>query len=233
MSGNNRRAGDVDHRMRVEIWSDIVCPWCYIGKRRFERAVAEFEGRDEVEVVWRSFELQPDAPALQTGSAVEALAEKYGVSVEQIVSSQARTTAVAAAEGIEYHLDTVRRGNTFDAHRLLHLAAEHGKQDELKERLFRAYFTESLPVGDRDVLRRAAADVGIPADEVDAVLTSDRYADAVRHDEATAARLGCTGVPFFVVDRSVAVAGAQDPTVLLELLRSAGDAATRPASPAR
>jgi predicted DsbA family dithiol-disulfide isomerase len=206
--------------MQVEIWSDVVCPWCYIGKRRFEEALRRFDGRDGVEVTWRSFELDPHAPAVGI-DVLEHLATKYGVSKGEAVAMQHRVTQAAAGENLEYHLDRTQRGNSFDAHRLLHLAKEHGVQGELEERLFSAYFTEGLAIGDTTVLRKLATDVGLSDVEVDDVLASDRYAEAVRDDQRTAQELGCRGVPFFVVDRRYGAAGAQDPAVLLELLEKA------------
>jgi predicted DsbA family dithiol-disulfide isomerase len=206
--------------VQVEIWSDVVCPWCYIGKRRFEEALRRFDGRDDVEVVWRSFELDPGAPAVGI-DVTEHLAAKYGVSGDEALAMQERVTTAAAGEGLEYHLDRAQRGNSFDAHRLLHLAREHGLQSELKERLLRAYFTEGRAIGDPTALRGLAIEVGLPAAEVDGVLGSDRFADAVREDEDTAQELGCRGVPFFVVDRRFAAAGAQDPAILLEVLEKA------------
>jgi predicted DsbA family dithiol-disulfide isomerase len=207
--------------MQVEIWSDVVCPWCYIGKRRFEEALRRFDGRDDVEVVWRSFELDPDAPPVGI-DVLEHLAAKYGVSVSEAQAMQERVTQAAAGEGLEYHLDRTQRGNSFDAHRLLHLAREHALQDALKERLFHAYFTDGHPIGDRAVLRQLAVDAGLPEAEVEDVLATDRFADAVRSDEATARELGCRGVPFFVVDRRFGASGAQDPDVLLQILQEAG-----------
>jgi predicted DsbA family dithiol-disulfide isomerase len=206
--------------MQVEIWSDVVCPWCYIGKRRFEEALRRFDGRDDVEVVWRSFELDPGAPPVGV-DVLEHLAAKYGVSTTEAQAMQDRVTQVAAGEGLEYHLDRTQRGNSFDAHRLLHLAREHGLQDALEERLFRAYFTEGHPIGDRAVLRELAVEAGLPEAEVDDVLAGDRFADAVRADEQTAQELGCRGVPFFVVDRAYGASGAQDPAVLLQILQGA------------
>jgi predicted DsbA family dithiol-disulfide isomerase len=171
-------------------------------------------------VVWRSFELDPDAPPVGI-DVVAHLAEKYGVSEGEALAMQDRVTEAAAGEGLEYHLGRTQRGNSFDAHRLLHLAKEHGVQPELEERLFRAYFTEGQAIGDTKVLRALATDVGLPDAEVDDVLGSDRFADAVRDDERTARELGCRGVPFFVVDRRVGAAGAQDPEILRELLAEA------------
>lgn len=207
--------------MQVEIWSDIACPWCYVGKRRFEAALAEFEHRDEVRVTWRSFELDPYAPREREGDRAEHLADKYGTSVERAVAMQRHMTEVAAAEGLEFRFDVARSGNTFDAHRLLHLAAAHERQDELEERLFRAHLGEGQPIGDPAALATLAVDVGLPEDDVREVLGTDRYAAEVRDDERTAASLGIQAVPFFVVDRAIAAAGAQPPAILVELLRRA------------
>ena len=202
--------------MKVEIWSDVVCPWCYIGKRRFESALARFD--QEVEVEWKSFELDPNAP-VHRGSTAEHLARKYGMTLEQVAKSHERMTALAAAEGLEYHLDETQGGNTFDAHRLLHLAQERGVQGELKERLMRAYFSESEPVGEREVLARLAGEVGL-ADAAE-VLASDAYADAVRADEREARLLGISAVPFFVIDRYYGIEGAQPAEVILDALTRA------------
>ena len=209
--------------LRVDIWSDVVCPWCYIGKRRFEAALARFEHRDRVEVVWRSFELDPNArPSSEvTGTYAERLARKYGTSVSQAAARLHHMTAMAAEEGLDFRFDLSKPGNTFDAHRLLHLALEHGVQDELKERLDRATFSEGLSVSDHAELARLAVEVGLPAHEVEAVLASDRYADAVRRDEADAERFDITAVPFFVLDGKYGVPGAQSPEYLLRALEHA------------
>jgi predicted DsbA family dithiol-disulfide isomerase len=212
--------------LSVEIWSDVVCPWCYIGKRRFENALAQFEHRDEVEVRYRSFELDPSAPARAEGAPAERLASKYGISVEQAEASNAQLTAMAAAEGLEYHLDRTRGGNTFDAHRLLQLAAERGVQPEVKERLMRGYFTESEPVGDRETLVKLAAEAGLDADEARAALEGDAYAEAVREDETLASRIGIQGVPYFVLGRRFGVSGAQPAELLLEALERSWEALT-------
>jgi predicted DsbA family dithiol-disulfide isomerase len=204
--------------MQVEIWSDVVCPWCYIGKRRFETALARFDHRDDVEVVWRSFELDPTAPARREGDPIEHLARKYGMPHGQARATYARITELAAAEGLEYHLDIAQRGNTFDAHRLIHLAAAGGMGDEMKERLMRAYFVESEPIGERETLVRLTADVGLVPDEVDRVLASDEYAADVRADERRATEIDVTGVPFFLVDGRLGLPGAQDPDLLLRVL---------------
>jgi predicted DsbA family dithiol-disulfide isomerase len=208
----------------VEIWSDIACPWCYIGKRRFEAALAAFEHAGEVRVTWRSFELDPDAPAERPGDRAVHLAEKYGSSVEHAREMQRQMTAVAAAEGLAFRFDAARGGSTFDAHRLLHLAAAHGAQDALKERLMRAYLTEGELMSDPEALERLALDVGLPLPEVRDVLATDAYAAEVRDDERTAATLGIGAVPFFVVDRAFGAAGAQPPETLAGLLRRAWSA---------
>ena len=152
--------------MDVEIWSDIACPWCYIGKRRFEAALARFEHRDEVRVTWRSFELDPSAPREREGDRAERLAEKYGMTLEQAQAAERQLTEAAAGEGLDFRFDIARSGRTFDGHRIIHLAAEHGRQDAMKERLLRAYFTEGELIGDHETLVRLAAEVGLPEDEV-------------------------------------------------------------------
>jgi predicted DsbA family dithiol-disulfide isomerase len=207
--------------MKVEIWSDVVCPWCYVGKRRFETALAQFEHRADVEVHWRSFELDPDAPAIREGDPLQRLVDKYGMTRAQAVAGEARLTGMAAAEGLEFHLDKTRSGNTFDAHRLIHLADAKGIQDAVKERFMRAYFTQSEPVGDHETLTRLAVDAGLDETDVKTVLTSDQYAADVRADEQQAAAYGISGVPFFVVDGRYGVSGAQSPDVLLQTMRTA------------
>jgi predicted DsbA family dithiol-disulfide isomerase len=210
--------------MRIEVWSDVVCPWCYIGKRRLESALEGFGHADAVEVVYRSFELDPAAPRRATEPVVEVLARKYGGGVENARVMMDRVTEVAEAEGLEYNLDRTLRGNTVDAHRLLHLALdEHGPraQATLKEALLAAYFTRVEDVADPAVLRSVAVDSGLGPARVDQVLAGDEYADAVREDVAQARALGATGVPFFVVDRRYGVAGAQPVEVLREMLERA------------
>jgi predicted DsbA family dithiol-disulfide isomerase len=213
--------------MNVEIWSDVVCPWCYIGKRRFEAALARFAHRDDVAITWRSFELDPNAPRRRPGTLDDVLARKMGVTTAQAAAMNARMTSLAAGEGLEYHLDRTQPGNTFDAHRLLHLAAERGLQSEAKERLMRAYFTEGRSIGDVDTLVEVAVESGIDADKARATLQSDAYAAGVRADERRAAGFGITGVPFFVIDEKYGVSGAQPADVLLGALEEAW-AASRP-----
>jgi predicted DsbA family dithiol-disulfide isomerase len=207
--------------LTVEIWSDVVCPWCYVGKRRFEKALAAFEHRDEVEVVWRSFELDPNAPPEREQSGAEHLAAKYGMSVEQAERSNSQMTEVAAGEGLEYHLDRTRGGNSFDAHRLIQLAKHHGLQDAMKERLMRAYFTEGESISDGETLVRLALEVGVDPRG----LANGAYADDVRADEELARRIGIQGVPFFVLGRRYGVSGAQPAELLQQALDKAWDAA--------
>lgn len=205
--------------MEIEIWSDVACPWCYVGKRRFEAALERFEHRDEVSVVWRSFELDPGAPAERGGERAEHLARKYGMSVERAREVEQQMTETAAGEGLDFRFDIARAGNTFDAHRLVHLARTHDLQDAMKERLLRAYFSEGELISDHATLRRLADEVGLPEAEVVDTLAGDRFADAVRADERTAGELGISAVPTFVVDRSLGASGAHPPEALLDLLR--------------
>ncbi len=207
--------------MLVEIWSDVVCPWCYIGKRRFEAALARFEHRDQVELRWRSLELNPSAPTTGDTDLVHHLSVKYQVPPAEARAMMARITAAAAGEGLEYHLEDARPTGSFDAHRLLHLAADRGHQDELKERLLAAYCVEGRHIGDHATLVELAAGAGLDPEEVRSVLDGDAYGAAVRADEAEGHELGLTGVPFFAVDRRVAAAGAHPADDLLELLRTA------------
>ena len=204
--------------MEIEIWSDIACPWCYIGKRRFETALAEFEHRDDVRVTWRSFELDPAAPAEREGDRAERLAEKYGMTVEQAREMGRQMTETAAAEGLDFRFDIQRSGTTFDGHRVIHLAGEHGLGDAMKERLLRAYFTEGELMSDHDTLIRLATEVGLDADETRAMLASDRFAAEVRDDERTATQFGISAVPTFVVDRAIGASGAHPPEAMLQLL---------------
>jgi predicted DsbA family dithiol-disulfide isomerase len=207
--------------MKIEIWSDVVCPWCYIGKRRLEQALEEFPHRDEVEVVYRSFELDPTAPQVATQTTVEALARKWGTDVAGARQAMARGDAVAAEVGLHFRHHDAPRARTVDAHRLLHLAKDLGLQADLKEALLAAYFTRGESMGDHDVLSKAAVDVGIDPARVEAVLGSDEYAEAVEADVREAAALGATGVPFYVVDRKYGVSGAQPSEVFSQVLERA------------
>ena len=215
--------------MRIEIWSDVVCPWCYVGKRRLEKALATFGHADDVEVVYRSFELDPSAPrSADSGGGheptTEVLARKYGRTEAEMRAMQEQLIGVAAEEGLEMRLLDNVHTNTVDAHRLLHLALETGgavQQRELKEALLAAYFTRAEDVGDHAVLRAAAVGAGLDAARVDEVLAGDEYAAAVAADVDRARAYGATGVPFFVVDERYGVSGAQPAEVFTQVLERA------------
>ncbi|MFF4886570.1 DsbA family oxidoreductase [Streptomyces nigra] len=210
--------------MRVEIWSDIACPWCYVGKARFEKALAAFPHRDQVEVVHRSFELDPGRAKGDIQPVITMLTKKYGMSAAQAQAGEENLGAQASAEGLAYRTEGRDHGNTFDMHRLLHLAKRHSRQDELIQILYRANFAEERSVfaeGD-DRLVELAVEAGLDADEVRRVLADpEAYADDVRADEREAAQLGATGVPFFVLDRTYGVSGAQPAEVFTQALTQA------------
>lgn len=215
--------------LTVEIWSDVVCPWCAIGKARFEKALEDCGRADEVAVRWRSFELDPQAPRRREGDYATMLARKYRTSVDQAQQMIDRMTASAAAEGLTFDFSVAKPGNTFDAHRLLHLAADRDQQDgrpyelqsRLKDRLLRGYHAEGEAVGDHETLRRLAVDAGLDEVEVKETLAGDAYASAVRADEEQAQHYGISGVPFFVLDRRIGVSGAQPAHVMADALRQA------------
>jgi predicted DsbA family dithiol-disulfide isomerase len=213
--------------MKVDIWSDVVCPFCYIGKRRLEEALESFAHRDEVEVVWHSFQLDPGAPAIAEGRTVDKLAAKYGMTLEQAVAAQESLAANAATVGLEFNWQETKSGNTFDAHRLIHFAATQGRADAMKERLLRAFFTEGEQIGDRDVLVRLAGEAGVDEQQAREVLESGAHADEVQADIAQAQAYGIRGVPFFVIDDKYGISGAQ-PT---ELFSQALDQAWTEAHP--
>ncbi|MFD5464409.1 DsbA family oxidoreductase [Kitasatospora sp. NPDC127059] len=207
--------------MRVEIWSDINCPWCYIGKARFEQALAAFPHRDEVEVVHRSFELDPNAPRTAR-PVIPLLATKYGMSLEQAEAAEARIAENARGEGLPYLDDGRDAANSFDMHRLLHFAKEQGRQAELLDALYRANFAEERSAFDTGRLAELAVEAGLDAAGSAAVLADpEAYAAAVREDEETAAAMGATGVPFFVLDRRLRVSGAQPAETFTRALEQA------------
>lgn len=207
------------------VWSDIACPWCYVGKRRLEAALARFPHREHVAVVFRSFELNTSAPRrTDVGeSYVARLAQKYGCSAADAEGMILRMIGVAAAEGLEFRFDRIRPGNTFDAHRLLHLGQARGRQGAVKERLLRAYLTEGEPIGDREALARLGCEAGLERDEVTRVLAGDAYGPEVREDEAEAQDLGIRSVPFFVFGNRYALSGAQPMEVILGAIEKAWD----------
>jgi len=211
--------------MRIEIWSDVVCPWCYIGKRRLEAALAQFPHRDDVEVVYRSFELDPSAPEVPVETVVESLARRWGTDVAGAREAMARGDEVAAEVGLHFRHHDAPHARTVDAHRLLHLAldegADEGVQPALKEALLDAYFTRGESMADHGVLRTAAIGVGLDPARVDEVLAGDEYAGAVEADIREAAAFGATGVPFYVVDRKYGISGAQPTELFSQVLERA------------
>ncbi|MEL7977584.1 DsbA family oxidoreductase [Isoptericola sp. F-RaC21] len=208
--------------LKVDVWSDVACPWCYIGKRRFESALQRMAERDgdapEVEVEYHSFELSPDTPVDFDGTATEFLADHKGIPLETAQQMQDQVTALAAAEGLTYRMDQVRHTKTLKAHELLHLAKAFGKQEEMKERLLRAYFTEGEHVGRVEDLADLAAEVGLEREAVVVALNAGTFADAVADDIARARAYGINGVPFFVLGGRYGVSGAQDPDVFVQVL---------------
>ena len=211
--------------MHIDIWSDIVCPWCYLGKRRLEKALAAFEGRGDVTIAHRSFQLDPTRPKGETTSRRTMLISKYRLTEDRVREMDQNMETMAAAEGLEYHLtEKGQSGNTLDAHRLVHLAASHDRQDQMMERLYKAYFTEQRSIFDVDSLVSLAVEDGLDATEVREALESDRYVDAVRRDLEEARMLGVTGVPFFVIDGRYGISGAQATEVFTRALAMARQA---------
>ena len=213
--------------MHIDIWSDIVCPWCFLGKRRLEKALASFDGKNEVTIAHRSFQLDPTKPKGQTASRRTMLMSKYHLTEERVREMDHNMEVMAAAEGLEYHLtEKGQTGNTLDAHRLVHLAKDHGREDQMIERLYKAYFTEQRSVFDVESLVTLAVDEGLDATEVREALESDRYVDAVRRDLDEARMLGVSGVPFFVIDGRYGISGAQAADVFSRALTMASTVTT-------
>ncbi|MGX7680736.1 DsbA family oxidoreductase [Jatrophihabitans sp. DSM 45814] len=210
--------------MKVEIWSDVVCPWCYIGKRRFEQALSRFSQADQIDIEWKSFELDPSAESAGKGEKIDyvgRLAAKYGRShteAQQMLDSVATTAAV---EGLDFNFEKAIPANTFDAHQVIQLGRVRGVQHAVEERLMKAYFTDGAAVADREVLAQLGAEAGLDPAEITASLADQRYAQAVRDDESEAAALGVSGVPFFVIDRRYGVSGAQSAELFLSALQQA------------
>ena len=209
-------------RLQVSVWSDIACPWCYVGKRRFEAALAGFEHAADVEVTWKSFELDPSAPRVRPAeNYAQRLAAKYGQTRAQAQARIDQLVEIARSEGITMDFTRIQPGNTFDAHRLLHLARAHGLQTQLKERLLRAYLSEGRAIGEHETLLSAAQDVGLDVDAAQALLATDQYATEVRRDEEEARQLGISGVPCFVLAQRYAVEGAQPAAHMRQALERA------------
>ncbi|HEX6887747.1 MAG TPA: DsbA family oxidoreductase [Candidatus Nanopelagicales bacterium] len=216
----------------VEVWSDIACPWCYIGKRRFEEGLRRYRatgGDAAVEVVFRSFELAPDQPEDVTSTVVEYLSERKGLPLAQVEQMLTHVSGLAAAEGLHYDFGAVQQTRTLKAHELLHLAHERGLQEPMKERLLAAYFAQGRHVGRVDELADLAAEVGLDHDDVVEALRSGRYAPAVQADIDQARAYGISGVPFYVIDARYGISGAQAPeTFAAALAQAAADHAAAP-----
>lgn len=202
--------------IKVDIWSDVQCPWCYIGKRKFEEGAAAFGGAVEVE--YHSFELAPDTPVDFDGSPVDYLSQRKGIPVEQVAQMLANVTGIAASVGLEYDYDHVHQTNTVKAHELLHYAKAHGRQLDMKERLLKAYFVDGRHAGRVEDLADLAAEIGLDRAEVVRVLTDEIYLAEVKADVARASEYGIKGVPFFVIDGTYGVSGAQDATTFANVL---------------
>jgi predicted DsbA family dithiol-disulfide isomerase len=204
--------------MKVEIWSDVMCPFCYIGKRRFENALQQLSFRDEIDIEWKSFQLDPSVQHEPGKTIHQYLAERKGFSVQKAKELNDQVTGMAAGEGLTYDFDKAVVANSFDAHRFSHLAAKHGKGDAAEESLFKAYFSEGKNIADRDTLIQLGIDIGLEGTEVKQALEGDAYTQEVQQDIAAATTLGIRGVPFFVIDRKYAVSGAQSTEVFLQAL---------------
>jgi predicted DsbA family dithiol-disulfide isomerase len=207
--------------MKIEVWSDFVCPFCYIGKRRLETALEKFEHKDEVELVFKSFELDPSSKKKSDENIHEIIAKKYGIPVEQAKASNNQIVAAAKAIGLNFNFDDVIRTNTFDAHRVAHYAKTEGKMNELAERIFKAYFVDSLNISDHKVLASLSSEVGLNSDKVLSVLESNQYAEEARKDEETASKLKISGVPYFIINNKYTISGAQQPEIFLEAIEKA------------
>lgn len=213
----------MEKKMKVEIWSDIMCPFCYIGKRKFEAALVLFPQRDSIEVVWHSFQLDPSITYQPEKDAYTYVAELKGQTREWSVKVHESVILTAKSVGLEYNFDKVKITNSFDAHRVIQLAKKYNLTDKIEERFFKAYFTEGALMSDHGTLVRLATEVGIDKQEVQNVLATNLYAEEVRKDGTEAQQIGANGVPFFVMDRKYAVSGAQDPNVFLETLTKSFD----------
>ena len=204
--------------MKVEIWSDVMCPFCYIGKRKFELALEKFAHKEEVEIIWKSFQLDPSIQTDPTKTVHQFLAERKGINMQQAKQMNDNVTNIAKEVGIEFNFDKALVANSFDAHRFSHLAKQNGLQNEAEESLFKSYFTDGRNTADYDTLIQIGNDIGMESDEVKKVLQNDTFSDEVKHDIYEAEQFGISGVPFFVFDRKFAVSGAQSSDVFLQTL---------------
>lgn len=220
-------------KLQVDIWSDIACPWCYIGKRKFEEGLANFSGKANVEVEYHSFELAPDTPVDFKGSEIDFLSKHKGMPAAQVQQMLDQVTQVAATVGLDYKFEHLQHTKTLKAHELLHYAKSQGKQIELKERLLKAYFTEGKHLGTPEVLADLAQEVGLDRETALAALSADTYADHVQADIDQARAYGINGVPFFVIDNKYGISGAQDPRTFTQALEQAYAELDAPAAEAR
>lgn len=208
------------HKMQVEIWSDVMCPFCYIGKRKFEAALSQFSDNEQIEIIWKSFQLDPDQETVSDKPIQQYLAERKGMTIQQAQQMTDHVTGIAEQVGLTFHFDKAVTANSFDAHRFSHLAKQHGRQNEAEEQLFAAYFTEGKNTADRDTLAQLGEKIGLDPQQVKDVLQSDQYAVDVQTDIAEARQFGVQGVPFFVFNRKYAVSGAQESQVFRQTLET-------------
>jgi predicted DsbA family dithiol-disulfide isomerase len=220
-SGKLEAQNTKEEKMKVEVWSDVVCPFCYIGKTHFDEALAQFAQKENIEFVWKSFQLNPDLETNTEQSLYEHLAESKGISLEQAEGMGIHAALMGKAAGIELNFDKSVVANSFNSHRLIHFAKANGKQQEMKSCLFKAYFTEGKNIDDTETLITLAKEIGLNADEARSVLESDKYASDVKDDINESQQLGVRGVPFFVFDRKYAISGAQPTEAFLETLEKA------------
>ena len=204
--------------MIVEIWSDILCPWCYIGKREFDSALAQFKHKEQLQVIWKSFELDPSAKKDYDGNLYDLLSSKYNIPVAKAREMTGALVARAKQTGLVYNMDAAQATNSLDAHRLIHLAMKHGLQEKVIEGLSAAYLTEGRHIGHHETLVEIGVSAGLDADEISSILNSDDYTEEVRKDEYEAQNLRIKGVPFFLIDRKYSISGAQPKEVFLEAL---------------
>ncbi len=208
-------------KMKVEIWSDVMCPFCYIGKRKFEQALTQFSHKDKIEVEWKSFELDPTLKTDPNTSIYQYLSKRKGWSLDQTKQISQQVVDMAKQVGLTYHMDKAVVANSFDAHRISHLAKSKGLQDQMEERLFSAYFTEGKNTGDQATLTQLGVEIGLNEADIKAMFSSDLYTNEVKQDEIKAQQVGARGVPFFVLDNKYAISGAQEPQTFLNALTKA------------
>lgn len=207
--------------MNVEIWSDVMCPFCYIGKRKFEKALEQFPHKDKIKIIWKSYQLDPDSVTAPNLNAIDHLAQRKGWSKEQAAETTQHVTDIAKQVGLDFHFEKAVVANSFDAHRLSHLAKKYNKQNELEEKLFAAYFTEGKNTADHTTLLQIGKELSLDEKEITDILNSDAYSEDVKQDILEAQQFGIKGVPFFVINRKYAVSGAQEADTFLNALTKA------------